>query len=168
MEIPEKLDVEPFYRNLRQGRSFVTNGPMIFFDVVELPGHRIGVNLDVRSRDPLTKVELVANGVVIETFAAPPGKTRFETEVSLREGIHTWVAARAFSEHDSTIRMAHTQPVRLVGRWPPADDAAFFVAWMDQLIADSKAQSDRFANEAERDEVLRLYEEARRYYHDLQ
>ena len=73
-----------------------------------------------------------------------------------------------FSENNSTIRMAHTQPVRLVGRWPPADDAAFFVAWMDQLIADSKAQSDRFANEAERDQVLRLYEEARRYYLDLQ
>lgn len=168
VEIPEKFDVEPFYRNLRQGRSFVTNGPMLFFDVTELPGRRIGVNVDVRSREPLTKVELIANGVVVESFAAPPGKTRFETEVSLREGLYTWVAARAFSEHESTIRMAHTQPVRLVGRWPTRDDASFFVEWIDDLIADSKADSERFASDAERDKVLALYEEARAYYRSLQ
>ncbi len=168
VEIPERFDVEPFYRNLRQGRSFVTNGPMLFFDVTELPNHRIGVSLDVRSRDPLTKVELIANGVVVESFAAPPGKTRFATEVSLREGLYTWVAARAYSENDSTIRMAHTQPVWMFGHWPAHDDAQFFVKWIDGLIADSKADSDRFASKAERDEVLALYEEAREFYLGLQ
>jgi hypothetical protein len=172
VEIPEKFDVEPFYRNLRQGRSFVTNGPMLFFDVTELPGRRIGVNIDVRSREPLTKVELIANGVVVESFAAPPGKTRFQTEVSLREGLYTWVAARAFSENESTIRMAHTQPARLVGHWPTQDDAKFFVDWIDDLIAESKAESkadsQRFSSDAERDKVLALYEEARQYYLRLQ
>ena len=168
VEIPEKFDVEPFYRNLRQGRSFVTNGPMLFFDVTELPGRRIGVSIDVRSREPLTKVELIANGVVVESFSAPPGKTSFQTEVSLREGLYTWVAARAFSENESTIRMAHTQPARLVGHWPTQDDAAFFVDWIDDLIAESKADSERFGSEAERDGVLALYEQARQYYLGLQ
>lgn len=168
VEVPERFDVEPFYRNLRQGRSFVTNGPMLFFNVQALPNHRIGVSLDVRSREPLTKVELIANGVVVESFAAPPGKTRFETEVSLREGLYTWVAARAYSESESTIRMAHTQPVWMFGHWPARDDAQFFVEWIDELIADSTADSARFASEGERDQVLAIYEQARAFYLGLQ
>lgn len=168
VEIPEPFDVEPFYRNLRQGRSFVTNGPMLFFNVTELPGRRIGVTLDVRSREPLTKVELIANGVVVETFSAPPGKTEFQTEISLREGLYTWVAARAFSENDATIRMAHTQPVRLVGHWPAQDDAAFFVEWIDELIADAQDDSERFSSDTEREKAIGLYDQARSFYQNLQ
>ncbi|MBI1353055.1 MAG: hypothetical protein GC160_01830 [Acidobacteria bacterium] len=168
VEVREPFDVEPFYRNLRQGRSFVTNGPMLFFEATEMPGRRVSLEVDVRSREPLDKVEIVANGVVIETFAAPPGKTRFETEVSLREGLYTWVAARAFTRNESTIRMAHSQPLRLQGFWPTQDDAAFFIRWIDDLIADSQADSSRFANEAQRDEVLEIYRQARQFYADLQ
>ena len=105
--------------------------------------------------------------MVIESFAAPEGKSRFETAIVLREGLHTWVAARAFSRNASTVRMAHSQPVRLDGHWPPRDDAAFFIGWIDDLIADSKADSARFASEAERDETLGIYEQARRFYEDL-
>ena len=117
VKLDEPFALEPFYRNLRQGESFVTNGPMLFFDAWEAPGGDLRITVDVEAREPLEKVEIIANGVVIETFAAPPGKTRLETEVAVRGGLYTWVAARAFSESEHTIRMAHSQPIFFPGTW---------------------------------------------------
>lgn len=167
VEINEPFGIEPFYRNLRQGRSFVTNGPMLFFDAWEAPGGDLRIAVDVESREPLEKVEIVANGVVIETFMAPPGKTKLETELSIRGGLYTWVAARAFAQNDYTVLVAHSQPVFLPGVWNASADAQFFVDWMDELIEQTEQDEDRFEDEVQREHVLDIYREARAVYEDL-
>lgn len=165
VQIPnEPFGVEPFYRNLRQGRSFVTNGPVLFFDAIARPGREVEVRVDVRSRDPIDRVEIVANGVVIETFGAPPGKRSFAAELNLRGGLYSWVAARAYTQHDAAIRVAHTSPVWLAGAWSGSDDAAYFIAWIDELIAQTEADPERFRSEREREAALAIYRQAREVY----
>jgi hypothetical protein len=56
--------------------------------------------------------------------------------------------------------VAQTSPVYLPGRWDARADAQYFVDWIDALIAASRDDPKRFSGEAERDEVLALYEQA--------
>ncbi len=121
----EKFSLASFYDGLRHGPSFVTNGPMLFFDVVEAK-REVQMALEVQSRDPIESVELVANGKVIQSFTPEPGQTSFQTELSMDSGFHSWVAVRCFVRAEETIRMAHSRPVVLVdGAWDGREDAVF-------------------------------------------
>jgi hypothetical protein len=164
VKLDEPFGVEPFYRGLRQGQSFVTNGPMLFFEAYEEPGGSVHVTVDVRSRDPLDRVEIVANGVVVQTFGAPPGKRTFKTEISIAPGLYSWIAARAFAQNDATIRMAHSQPYWIEAPFGVRSDAEFFVKWIDDLIRESEQEKERFANDQQREAVLGLYRQARQVY----
>ena len=166
VQLDEPFSVEAFYRNLRQGRSFVTNGPMLFFDSVELPGGKIQLSVEAVSREPLDRIEIVANGKIIETFEAPPNKTEFQTTMEMQEGLHTWVAARCFTRNDATIRMAHSRPIYLRGRWNMHEDAMFFLRWIDQLIELPRNEPNRQSTSEERRVLAGLYLQARRFYEE--
>ena len=60
--------------------------------------------------------------------------------------------------------MAHSRPTFLPGFWDRRDDASFFVAWMDELVQQTKNDEARLQLHDQRDSVLALYEEARRFY----
>jgi hypothetical protein len=164
VQLDEPFGLEPFYRGLRQGKSFVTNGPMLFFDAYEEPGGSIRVTVDVRSRDPLDRVEVIANGVVIQTFGAPPGKRSFSTELSVGSGLYSWIAVRAFEQNDATIRMAHSQPYWIDAPFGVRGDADYFIHWIDELIRQSEQDKERFANDKQKETVLGLYRQARQVY----
>ncbi len=167
VQLNEPFSGEAFYRNLRQGRAFVTNGPMLFFDAYEAPGEQILVQLDVKSRAPLDRVEVIADGEVIQSFEAPEGKTEFKTDVAVRGGIYTWIAARAFEKNDKTVRMAHSKPVFFPGSRDHSEDAAFFVEWIDKLIAETEGDEERISDPKQREHVLEQYREARKVYADM-
>ncbi len=164
VQLNEPFGVEPFYRGLRQSSSFVTNGPMLFFEAFEEPGGSIRLIVDVRSRDPLNRVEIVANGVVVQTFGAPPGKRSFQTEVSLAPGLYSWVAVRAFEQNDHTVRMAHSQPYWIDAPFGVRGDAEYFIEWIDELIKISDEDEQRFANDRQREAVLGIYRQAREVF----
>lgn len=163
----EPFTMEGFYRNLRQGRSFVTNGPMLFFDAHEINGNQILVNLDVQSRGPLDRVEIIADGKVIQTFEAPEGRTSFQTDVAIRSGIHRWVAVRAFEKSEDTVVMAHSRPIFFNGAWRRTADADYFIAWIDDLIKETEEAENRFAKGEEKQAALATYREARAVYERL-
>lgn len=155
--------VENWYRAFRDGPSFATNGPVLLFQV-KGRGEKRTVVVDARSRDPIRVVEVVANGRVVHS-ERPAGKRRaLRLRYRLDAAPHTWVAARCFADAERTIRMAHSSPVYLDGRFDARDDARYFLAWMDQLIGQTKADPKRFGGAAERDQVLALYERARAFY----
>ncbi len=160
----EPFTMEAFYRNLRQGRSFVTNGPMLFFDAFEINGGQIMVNLDVQSNAPLDRVEIIADGKVVKTFEAPEGRKTFQTDVAIRSGIHRWVAARAYEKSEETVKMAHSRPVFFNGAWRRTADANYFIEWIDELIAEAEEDEDRYASEEEKEAALATYREARAVY----
>ncbi len=164
VHLDEPFSVEAFYRNLRQGQSFVTNGPMLFFDAAEQPGGKIQLTVDALSREPLDRIEIVANGKILETFEAPENKTEFHTTMEMQEGPYSWVAARVFTRNRETIRMAHSRPAYLKGRWNMQDDAVFFIRWIDELIELTRNEPDRVSSEEERKALLGLYHRAREFY----
>ena len=163
-----KLDgpfsVDSWYDALRNGPSFVTNGPMLFFETAPLAGNKLHLKVEARAREPLDRVEIVANGQVIKQFSPRGDKQSFEAEVTIDANGYSWIASRCYVEAKSTIRMAHSRPAFLPGAWNSREDALFFLRWIDDLIEQTKADSKRFALAAERETVLALYDEARRFY----
>ena len=154
--------VENWYAGLREGPSFVSNGPMLFWDA-KVSGDTLAGSIEVLAREPIDRVEIVANGEVIQSFAPPPGSTKWRGAFSVDTKNRTWAAARCFLKTPATVRMAHTSPVYLPGRWDARGDARFFVDWIRALIANSQ-DPKRFSGDAERAEVLALYEEALAFY----
>jgi hypothetical protein len=128
----EPFTVKAWYEGLRDGESFVTNGPMLFFQAVEQEDG-VWMTIDAQSNDPIEKVEIVANGKVVRSIEPGGSRRAYSTELSLDLGAHSWVAARCFVKADHTIRLAHSRPVYLTGQWDASEDAAFFVKWIDDL-----------------------------------
>jgi len=157
----KKFSVENWYTALREGPSFVTNGPMLFFKAKEDKGTVRGT-VEVQSRDPIDRIELIANGEVMKTYRPYGGNWKVHFGIEVRE--HSWIAARAFVLGSPGVRMAHSSPVPLSGRWDSRPDAKYFVQWMDELIAQTKNEEKRFKSASERDEILAIYEKARAYY----
>lgn len=165
---PAGFSVDGFYAGLRAGRSFATNGPLLSItvdgsspgdslDVV--PGRPAAAVVTATAQEPIDRVEIVANGEII----AQESGGRLEAEISLDE--FSWVAARCYLPPGNTVRLAHSSPVYIRdATWNAAADNAYFVRWIDDLIAETTADSRRFSTADQRDEVLRIYQAARGHY----
>src|SRR5258706_7642768 len=78
----------------REGRAFVTNGPLLTFTANGQPAgsilreNRVRLSAEVTTRVPVDTLELIQNGVVIESVSGP----RVEKEVTLDHS--AWFAVR--------------------------------------------------------------------------
>ncbi len=171
------MDAVNWVRNYKRGRSFATNGAMIFFRVDgQEPGEEthpqggrksVKVSVTVRSQVPLDTVEVVANGrVVIRRMAAGKKSLIIEEDLPLERS--AWIAARSLGPWHRLIlndarAFAHTSPVyaKLDGREiSSAEDARYFVEWIGRLV-ERVDERGRFATPERRLEVVRLFERAR-------
>jgi hypothetical protein len=112
------FDPDDWFDALKQGRTFVTVGPMLDFSADgELPGARLdrakGDKLKIRAtasigdpRIPFEKLEIVANGEVIHSAPRDRNQSVIEFDLPLEHGL--WIAARTIS--DGQIG-AHTTPI---------------------------------------------------------
>jgi hypothetical protein len=163
-KLDKPFSVKAWYDTLRNGPSFVTNGPMLFTNTKNLPRNKVHVTVEARAREPLERIEIVTNGQVVEQFLPSQGERSFQAERTLEAEHHTWLAVRCYVKSQSTIRMAHSRPIPLPGAWNPHEDALFFVRWIDDLVDQARSDSERFRHPSDRDTVLGLYERARRFY----
>lgn len=162
------LSVPAFYRSLRAGHSFVTNGPLLQLDVGGfVPGQTIApgrsrISARAEAAEPVDRIEIVADGEVIVQERGD----RLETEVDLA-GRH-WLIARCYlrvAPAERNVRLAHTSPLYIDGTVSRAlADRRFFARWIDELIEQTCDRPDRFATAAEQREQLHLYRVARRLY----
>ncbi|MEN6605109.1 MAG: CehA/McbA family metallohydrolase [Bryobacteraceae bacterium] len=159
----QELTAANWYRALRDGPSIATNGPVLFFEV-KGQGNRRTVEVDARSVVPIRVVEVVANGRVVHSEKPAGNGRNLRFRFRLDAAKHSWVAARCFVDAERTIRMAHTSPVYLDGRFDAREDARYFLTWVEELISQTRADAKRFQSDAERDEVLVLYERAKTFY----
>ena len=167
---PEGFSVAGFYSALKAGRGFVTNGPILGFtvngkvagDTVEvLPGRPLKVLVEAEAREPIDQIEVIANGRVVASSA----NSRLETEIAPRN--YTWLAARCSLVTTSNLRLAHTNTVFLrneQANWDTAEDRAYFLKWIDDLIAETEADTKRFDTVDQKNEVLATYRAARNSY----
>jgi hypothetical protein len=167
---PEGLSVQTFYSALRAGRSFATNGPILTFkvdgktpgDTVDIQSSRpLRVIVKAQAREPIDGIEVVANGRVVA------GTTDWKLEKEIESKNFTWLAARCTLKNELTTRLAHTSPVFLRGEnqnWDTTEDKAYFLKWIDDLIAETEADPKRFASVDQKNEVIAVYKSARDRY----
>jgi hypothetical protein len=171
-----ELKYDAWWEGLRAGRSFVTNGPLLRVRANgQLHGHvftassgkelRIDLTAELTSRDPIRAVEIVQNGAVVR---------RVPTEELQRTGglgaltvtTSGWFLVRAIADNPKTFRFASTAPFYVeVGaskRRISRASARFFVEWVRERAARVKLDDP-----AQRVEVLRHHEAARRFWEDV-
>jgi TolB protein len=168
---------------IKDGRSFASNGPLLGFEVDgEGPGATvrrsseaaIGFRVALRSPVPVDHVELVHNGRVVRSFELTGDRRALDADGELRLGASGWLLLRAWNDAADPLVLdlypyATTSPIYLELPAPPPpspDDAAYFVAWLDRVIAATESRDD-FNDERERTETLDYLRSARARYRTL-
>jgi hypothetical protein len=170
---------------VRAGRTFVTTGPMLSFvaggralgeTIAMERGATVPFRVEVHSRDPVERLEVVLNGAIVATRENRERRRDLVLEGTTVVTTSSWIAARALSSQllpyqggmqESGIPvLAHTSPIYIaVGGQPrrSPDDAAYLLRWVDEAIAWARS-SARFETERQRDEVIALFQRARGIY----
>ena len=163
-----------WFESLKAGRSFATNGPMLFLSADgQEPGsqlrsrgpRKVRIRVEALSPRPLERLEIVADGRVVQGVASPDRNGRWIVEVDHSFSHNGWVAARAFETPGGTIRFAHTSPIDIdLGRPVLAAAAArFFLEWIDREIGFYAAET-AFRDPRHREEMLEFFRAARAVY----
>jgi hypothetical protein len=178
-----KLD-EPFsyaawFRALKQGRSFATNGPILLLTANgRLPGDteefrsgsgRLRISAEAHSIRGLDRMEVLFKGRVVKTDRANGGAGKLTLDFELPVSETGWVAARAFDRPDQTIRFAQTSPIYVKagddsGIVP--EDARFFLDWIDRETG-FYSRETRFRDPEHRRAMLEFFGRARQVYAKL-
>jgi Tol biopolymer transport system component len=175
-----RLEHRAFLDGLRRGRTFVTNAPLLTFEVEgREPGGEIALvalrslqaRVTLRSAVPVDHLQVIANGKVAAEVPLTGDRTRAEASLTLPAESSGWYVLRAWSERPrlpvlDLYPFASTSPVYVrIGDRPvrsPAD-AAWFVRWVDRVIAAASAYSG-WNTPAEREATLAQLARAREEY----
>jgi hypothetical protein len=177
VHLDSSFSYDNWFKALRAGHSFATNGPMLFLTIdgrgpgagLSLfgPGKKpMRVRAEALSAGRLDRLEIIYNGSVMQAVSDPksPGRLSIDMEKTFQSP--GWVVARCFEQPGRTVRFAHTSPIYLHAgtraHIVPAD-ARFFVDWMDREIGFYE-ESGGFRSVDDRDEMLYLFRKAQRIY----
>jgi TolB protein len=179
------LDVEPWLNSLKHGRTFTTNGPLLGFtlggrtlgDELQLPAGDTKIKFTgwLRSIVPVDHLEIICNGRVVRDLKLTTDRESADIEDTIPIAQSGWCLLRAWSdkaEHPvlDAYPYATTSPIYVTVTGSvakPAEDAAYFIAWIDRMIEDASANRN-WNTQAERKSVLELLEQARVVYVGLQ
>ena len=166
-------------KHLDAGHSFVTQGPLLdvtFNDA--LPGttwnvsedtNAVAIEGDVISVNPLATIEIIRNGIVIESI--DPRSNRTDSGACQTRFKHTtmvrgsgWLAVRCFEQlADDRVCFAHTNPVFVDVEGQPLKplerDLDYFIQRMDSEITRNKGVLT--------DDALSEFREAKSIYESL-
>jgi len=182
VEVPKgKIEIDSWLKSLKEGHTFATNGPLLGFT---LGGQSIGVEIKLpagenqieftvwlRSIVPVDHLQIVCNGKVVQDLALSGDRTSGDFTGSIPVSQSGWCVLRAWSEKAEypildIYPYATTSPIYIrVGDAAPSspEDAAFFVTWIDRLIANASANRD-WNTEAEKQHVLDTLNRAKEIY----
>ena len=177
----DKLSYEGWVRALQQGRTFVSNGPLLYFRVQgRLPGSEIALDepgpveleVEAHSQVPMEKVEILFNSEVLQEIPLQDGY-KLNHRGTIRVPSSGWMAARIWGKpHPLVVNnpelFAHTTPVYLtVGGRPYADPEAleFFLERFREMRRTSLAGGS-FESLHQQREVLGQLAEAEKIYRE--
>jgi TolB protein len=185
-EVPRgPLNIESWLSSLKQGRTFATNGPLLGFTLggrsvggeLRLPAgeNKVKFNAWLRSIVPIDHVEVICNGRVVRDLKMSGDRESADVEDAITVSQSGWCLLRAGSEKSEypvldAYPYATTSPVYVAvagSAEKPAEDAAYFVAWIDRMIKDASSNRD-WNTEAEKTSVLDLLNRARGIYVGLE
>jgi hypothetical protein len=175
----------PWFDSLKHGRTFVTNGPLLGFTLggkavgeeLKLPAgeNEVTFTSSLRSFVPVDHFQVVCNGRVLRDLKTDSDRQTADVKGTIAISQSGWCVLRASSdqpEHpvlDDYI-YATTSPIYLSVEGSvakPADDAAFFITWIDRLV-DATRASENWNTTAEKASVLQMLDQARQVYVRLQ
>ncbi len=177
----QPLTYEKWIDGIKKGRTVVAlNGHNEFLDLKVndnsgpgdeinlIKGAKVSVNVKWTAAKELTgSIELICNGKVVATQdgMAKPG-TPVVMEASLEIPGSSWICARRMNESG---HQSHTAPVYISVNNKPirasAEDAEFFVDWIDKLITNTAAGgpwNKYFPNDLK--QVQNRYQQAKQVY----
>ena len=174
------FDYEDWLKGIKQGNTFITNGPALYFTVDGMPpgstveSGRLGnaeVKVEWQSHYPVEHIEIVMNGDIVSRHISDKQSGVFEADIPLRSD--GWIAARvASSARDSFYQpiWAHSSPVYVTGTGRSPDSqtqsARFFVERIDEAM-DWVSKKGKFYTDAQRNEVLELHKSGQEVYRKL-
>ncbi len=179
------LNIESWLSSLKQGHTFATDGPLLGF---RLGGHGLGDELRLpigknkikftawlRSIVPIDHLEVICNGRVVRDLKVSDDRESADVEDAIPVSQSGWCLLRAWSDkaEDPVLDAypyATTSPIYVTAAGSPAkpaEDAAYFIAWIDRMIEDAKANSD-WNSQSEKTSTLNLLERGRAVYVTLQ
>lgn len=171
---------------LKQGRTFVTNGPLL---LVTANGQEIGtelksnaasmnVKLDIKmiSEKPVDVVELIRNGKVEKSWNISPNGKSFEASIDLTFKTSGWCAVRVRSKNPywdnwgrrPALTAAHTSPFYItLNDTPPADSnsARYMIGRMNETIKWHGSEATWSSKEYET-RALQSLKDAKTYYEE--
>jgi hypothetical protein len=175
-----KFGYDEWFRALKAGRSFATNGPMLFLDVngqepggaIVLPAAakkaagRLKVHAEASSLGDLDRLEIVWKGRVVKTVKASDHALSLSADFETDAQETGWFAARALEKPTETARFAHTSPVYVQvgsdGGLVP-DDAKYLLALVESQIKLSETARG-YRSEANRQAMLAFFRKAAAVY----
>jgi TolB protein len=185
VEVPQgKLNIKPWLANLKSGHTFATNGPLLGFSLGDQPiggelkvssgAHEVKFKAWMRSFVPVDHLEIICNGEVARELKIGGNHDSADAEGTLSISGSGWCLLRAWSENAKypvldLYPYATTSPIYIgvEGTKPRAkDDATYFIAWIDQLIAAAQSNSD-WNTDSEKTTVLDQMTKARKVYEKL-
>ena len=174
VKVEGALTVESWLRELKAGRSFITNGPLLYLNAGD---HAIGDTIDARAGDVVRvtarsigradfkKLELVHNGRVIHASAARNVGQTFHAELDypLKITGPGWIAVR-IPWHNNVnllgeVLRAHTSPIYIEVDGERRFDINTARGLMQEMRESMNVLSAKgiFANEGGRQAVLDVY-----------
>lgn len=186
-------DYEGWLAGLKAGNGFVTNGPMLTFqvdgktagEVVQFSGKRhVKVRATARSILPFRTLEIVVNGETAAIKSISPqvnpgsdGLYSVDLEATVDLEQSSWLAARVAEDPDSKERVlprgltvfAHTNPIYFLRNGAKVRELPS-IHYLQKYVKGTihwLNTGARFATDEERQEALRLAEQARRFYAEL-
>jgi TolB protein len=177
---PGPLKIEPWLASIKAGRTFATNGPLLHFSLGGLGvGEEVRLEkkqdvkftVEMSSIVPLDHLQIVCNGKVAREISMDHDHKSAHVDGSISIDASGWCLLRAFSDKAEypildLYPYATTSPVYVSVAGAPmhsAADAAYFVTWVDRLIAAAKGNTS-WNTEAEKESVLAMLAEARGKY----
>jgi hypothetical protein len=181
VHLPQGFTFDAWMQGLKQGRSFVTTGPMLFATADNNdPGHvfqrdlsmeaPIALAMDIVSEQPILYGEVLVNGVPEQLLR--PQNTRTDKGVYRSQLSHSfvpdrsgWFAVRFWeSQPDGQVRFAHTAPWYVeVGKQP-----VYLESHEKQYLVDRIRQEITRSNGIVSPEAMQEYQTALEFYQSLQ
>ncbi len=184
VEVGPVMDWKRWIDRYREGRAFVTNGPLIEFAVngqgmgseisttSDRP-YRARLAAEITSRVPVTRIELIQNGSVIETKAVDLSLRTVRMEKEIEVSQSSWFAVRvtglpARGIRDDRIPRAHSGAIYVNVDGKPTlikEDLETLIRWIDRLWAYLE-ERDNLGSGDNRARAKEMLDQARRHYRD--
>lgn len=185
VEVGPMMNWDRWIERLRQGRDFVTNGPLLVFTVNAEPmgsvlkasggqPYRASLAVEVTSRVPFNTVEFIQNGQVIARKNTEPDARTARLEAEVMVDRSCWFAARVTGPplRGPTVApgspMAHSAAIYVDVDGSPTlirEDLELMNQWIDRLWA-LLEERNNFGPGSNREQARSMIERARRHYQE--